>query len=114
MFRMEHHAFACCVLLQLESIVRSNVFRAHCVRSKRNGYEETTPSFRPPVFGFSAPPSPPYYMGRFSNDAIWVDVLSDELGLERPRASLAGGTNYAYGGCNYRVGRITSFATSGC
>ena len=52
----------------------------------------------PPIVGFSVPPSPPYYMSRFSNGPVWVDVLSDHLGLERPQPSLAGGTNYAYGG----------------
>ena len=52
----------------------------------------------PAVLGFSAPPSPPYYMGRFSNGPVWVEVLSDQLGLERPVASAAGGTNYAFGG----------------
>lgn len=52
----------------------------------------------PPLFGFSIPPSPPYYMGRFSNGPTWVDVLADRLGMERPSPSAAGGSNYAYGG----------------
>ncbi len=41
---------------------------------------------------------PPYYRGRFSNGPVWVEVLAQELGLPVPRASLAGGTNYAWGG----------------
>jgi phospholipase/lecithinase/hemolysin len=41
---------------------------------------------------------PPYYQGRFSNGPVWVEVLAAELGLPTPEASLAGGTNYAFGG----------------
>ena len=37
-------------------------------------------------------------MGRFSNGPNYVDLLSDHLGVDRPRASELGGTNYAYGG----------------
>ena len=52
----------------------------------------------PPFLGFSSPPSPPYFDGRFANGPIWIDVLADHLGLPRPEASETGGTNYAYGG----------------
>ena len=52
----------------------------------------------PAILGFSAPPSPPYYMGRFSNGPSWLEILADNLGVQRPMASLAGGTNYAWGG----------------
>jgi 3-phytase len=41
---------------------------------------------------------PPYYKGRFSNGPVWVEVLAEQLGLPTPEASLAGGTNYAFGG----------------
>ena len=54
----------------------------------------------PPVLGFSAPPSPPYFEGRFSNGPTWVDTLADHFGMARPEPSLAGGTNYAYGGAS--------------
>ena len=37
-------------------------------------------------------------MGRFTNGPNWLDVLADNLGVERPLASLGGGTNYAYSG----------------
>jgi len=74
----------------------------------------------PPVGGFSAvyafgdslsdagnislgstrtvPVSPPYQGGVFSNGATWVQDLSQEFGLPPVKASLAGGTDYAYGG----------------
>ena len=54
----------------------------------------------PPVLGFSAPPSPPYFEGRFSNGPTWVDILADRLGMPRPSPSEAGGRNYAYGGAS--------------
>jgi outer membrane lipase/esterase len=43
------------------------------------------------------PQSPPYFMGRFSNGPVWVERLAEMLGLEAS-ASLAGGTNFAFGG----------------
>jgi phospholipase/lecithinase/hemolysin len=39
-----------------------------------------------------------YSDGRFSNGAVWVQDLSKDLGLGTLRASLEGGTDYAYGG----------------
>ncbi len=44
------------------------------------------------------PPSPPYSDGRFSNGPIWVQDLAERLGLPAVRPSLAGGTDFAYGG----------------
>jgi len=41
---------------------------------------------------------PPYFQGRFSNGPVWVEVLAQELGLPAPGPSLAGGSNYAFGG----------------
>lgn len=42
--------------------------------------------------------TPPYYDGRFSNGPNWIDILADELGLQRPSASLEGGKNYSVAG----------------
>ena len=46
---------------------------------------------------YGLPPSPPYFDGRISNGPVWVDHLADRLGIARPTASEAGGTNYAWG-----------------
>ncbi len=43
-------------------------------------------------------PLPPYFPGHFSNGNIWVETLASNLGLSAPLPSLAGGTNYAFGG----------------
>lgn len=43
-------------------------------------------------------PRSPYSDGRFSNGAVWVQDLSQNLGLPPVKASLQGGTDYAYGG----------------
>ena len=45
-----------------------------------------------------AVPAPPYEGGRFTNGLTWVQVLSGQLGLPPVQPSLAGGTDYAYGG----------------
>lgn len=39
-----------------------------------------------------------YPDGRFTDGDVWIEVLSEKLGLERPTPSLAGGLNFAYGG----------------
>jgi phospholipase/lecithinase/hemolysin len=44
-----------------------------------------------------AEPAAPYYNGRFSNGPIWVDHVAGFLGLPF-KASLLGGTDYAFGG----------------
>ena len=43
-------------------------------------------------------PQPPYDNGQFSNGPVWVSQFATKLGVPIPTASLAGGTNYAYGG----------------
>jgi len=44
------------------------------------------------------PPSPPYYPGGYSNGPNWLATLATRLGVATPTASLAGGTDYAWGG----------------
>ena len=44
------------------------------------------------------PVSPIYSDGRFSNGNVWVQDLAQNLGLPALKPSLAGGTDYAYGG----------------
>ena len=44
-----------------------------------------------------AEPAAPYFNGRFSNGPIWVDHVAGFLGVPM-KASLLGGTNYAFGG----------------
>ena len=44
-----------------------------------------------------AEPAAPYYMGRFSNGPIWIEHVAGGLGLPM-KPSLAGGTDYAFGG----------------
>lgn len=46
----------------------------------------------------NVPVSPPYSGGRFTNGDVWVQTLSQDLGLPTLKPSLAGGTGYAYGG----------------
>lgn len=43
-------------------------------------------------------PQHPYDGGRFTNGQVWVQDLSQALGLPPVKPSLAGGTDYAYGG----------------
>ncbi|WP_337173638.1 SGNH/GDSL hydrolase family protein [Paludisphaera sp.] len=37
-----------------------------------------------------------YSEGKFTNGKVWVDYLAESLGLEAPKASLLGGSNYAH------------------
>src|SRR5262245_39856768 len=46
----------------------------------------------------TTPPSPPDDHGRYSNGPLWVEVMAARLGLPNPAPSLAGGTDYAWGG----------------
>jgi phospholipase/lecithinase/hemolysin len=53
---------------------------------------------------------PPYFDGNFTNGPVWVEVLADRLGLPAPEPSLAGGTNYAWGGAETGPG-LSFFGT---
>ena len=48
----------------------------------------------------AVPVSPPYSDGRFTNGNVWVQDLASDLHLPAVKPSLAGGTDYAYGGAN--------------
>ncbi|MEM9922611.1 MAG: SGNH/GDSL hydrolase family protein [Cyanobacteria bacterium P01_D01_bin.50] len=50
------------------------------------------------------PASPPYFNGRFSNGPLLPEILAEELGLSASIPSLAGGTNYAFGGAELGAG----------
>lgn len=50
-------------------------------------------------------PPPPYFLGRFSDGAVWTDYLANGLGFSA-MPSLAGGQNFAFGGA--RTGSGTS------
>jgi phospholipase/lecithinase/hemolysin len=43
-------------------------------------------------------PAGPYVDGQFSNGPVWAQVLSNSLGLGALQSSLAGGTDFAFGG----------------
>lgn len=59
----------------------------------------------------ATPPSPPYFAGRFSNGPNYADVLASGLGLPLG-PSLAGGTNFAWGGARSGVdGLVPSVGT---
>lgn len=45
-----------------------------------------------------AEPAAPYYQGRFSNGPIWLDHVAGYLKLPPLKPSLAGGTDFAFGG----------------
>ncbi len=57
--------------------------------------------------GTPVPLSPPYFDGRFSNGPAWVEYLAQPLGLAPLTHSLAGGTNYAWGGAETGTGTST-------
>ena len=50
------------------------------------------------TFAASGTPPVPYYQGRYSNGPVWVEYLATALGVAKPTYSLAGGTDYAWGG----------------
>jgi phospholipase/lecithinase/hemolysin len=60
--------------------------------------------------GGAEPLSPPYYNGQFSDGPIWVEYLSGSLGLT-VAPSLAGGTDYAFGGALVTAPYVTPLGT---
>ena len=54
--------------------------------------------------GNTLPASPPYWQGRYSNGPVWLNRFSELRGVPEPTRSLAGGTNYAYGGAETGFG----------
>ena len=50
------------------------------------------------LFAATGQPPAPYDMGRFSNGALWIEYLANQLGVAAPTASLLGGSNYAWAG----------------
>jgi phospholipase/lecithinase/hemolysin len=57
--------------------------------------------------GTQPAPSSDYYQGRFTNGGNWLDYLAHDLGVAAPVASLAGGSNYAFGGASTGTGTTT-------
>jgi outer membrane lipase/esterase len=58
-----------------------------------------------------AEPAAPYYNGRFSNGPIWVDHVAGYLGIGPLKASLAGGTDFAFGGAEVTAPVTTAQGT---
>ena len=54
--------------------------------------------------GDAAFPCPPHWRGRRCDGPVWVEQLAERLGLPHLRHSLAGGTNFAFGGCRSGAG----------
>lgn len=50
------------------------------------------------IFSGKEVPKAPYFEGRFSDGLLWIEVFAKEMGMGMLEPSLAGGTNYAYGG----------------
>ena len=48
--------------------------------------------------GGTVPAFPTYAQGRFTDGPVWVEQLASRLGLPDPQPSLAGGTDFAFGG----------------
>src|SRR5579859_201197 len=56
------------------------------------------------------PASPPYFNGHFSNGPIWVEHLAGSMGLPM-KPSLAGGTDFAFGGAWVTAPQVTPLGT---
>ena len=54
--------------------------------------------------GTQPAPVADYSNGRFTNGGNWLDYLAHDLGVAAPTASLAGGSDYAYGGAQTGTG----------
>jgi phospholipase/lecithinase/hemolysin len=54
-------------------------------------------------------PLPPYVGGQFTNGNVWLQDFASDIGMGPVAPSLAGGTDYAYGGAETAV---TSFNTA--
>ena len=57
--------------------------------------------------GTQPAPTADYYQGRFTNGGNWLDYLAHDLGVAAPVASLAGGSDYAFGGASTGTGTTT-------
>jgi phospholipase/lecithinase/hemolysin len=57
--------------------------------------------------GTQPAPAADYYNGRFTNGGNWLDYLAHDLGVAAPFASLAGGSDYAFGGASTGTGTTT-------
>jgi phospholipase/lecithinase/hemolysin len=57
--------------------------------------------------GTEPAPTNEYYQGRFTNGGNWIDYLAHDLGVAAPVASLAGGSDYAFGGASTGTGTTT-------
>ena len=60
--------------------------------------------------GGASPPAG-YYMGHYSNGPIWVEYLAGKLGVPAPTPSLAGGTDYAFGGAETGLSGLSTLGT---
>lgn len=57
--------------------------------------------------GTQPSPAADYSNGRFTNGGNWLDYLAHDLGVAAPVASLAGGSDYAFGGASTGTGTTT-------
>ena len=57
--------------------------------------------------GTQPSPAVDYSNGRFTNGGNWLDYLAHDLGVAAPVASLAGGSDYAFGGASTGTGTTT-------
>src|SRR5262245_47566831 len=58
-------------------------------------------------------PDPPssYYPGHYSNGMVWVEYLAKDLGIAKPSPSLAGGSDYAFGGAETGTSGLSTLGT---